>query len=326
MKVPVVRGFETERDPAIYTNLQKDFPYTGNINFNTTCNLRCLFCFTSAGLRSEGQLSLEEYFDVIDQMAEFDIKRIHVEGMGEPFLDPLLMPVLEYAMNKGIWAVVFTNMTLINDNLAGKLFNMPVSILGKWEGFDEETVDYLVGEKGGFRNMESGFKALINAGFNKTDPSRLCLDTVITKQNISQAAKFVRFCIENNIQPTVETMQWKGRAVENLEKLKVSSEEIRTLWNQMNKIPEIKELNFFGSYQDNERCSASRTMLTVNFNGDAHPCLGRNDIVLGNVRTGKLKDIWFSDEAKKYRMMEGEGGECPAKTHARKLYEKLQAK
>ena len=81
------------------------------------CNFRCRHCYMDAPDAALGELSTEQMFNIIDQMAECGILRIELTG-GEPFVRKdfwqLVDRILERHMTIG---VVFTNGWLLNGHI-----------------------------------------------------------------------------------------------------------------------------------------------------------------------------------------------------------------
>ncbi len=105
-------------------------------NLTKRCNLRCAHCYLSAGERDAGsvdELTTEECYRVLDQMAEVNRGAIIVLTGGEPLLRRDLPLIARYGTRKGLMIVVGTNGTLLTDAkiqelIAAGLMGVSISI------------------------------------------------------------------------------------------------------------------------------------------------------------------------------------------------------
>ncbi len=133
-------------------------------NVTRRCNLKCVHCYAHA--RDEvfsGELSTSEGKAVLDDLAAFGAPVILFSG-GEPLVRPDLIELAEYAVGKGMRAVISTNGTLINSQIAAKLKKVGLSYVGiSLDGLDEVN-DRFRGVKGAFRKAMDGITACQDAG------------------------------------------------------------------------------------------------------------------------------------------------------------------
>ncbi|MCH8209229.1 MAG: radical SAM protein, partial [Nitrospinae bacterium] len=98
--------------------------YTVSWNLTKRCNLNCAHCYLDAdfrgGLRSD-ELTTEECFRVVDQIAEVNPNAFLILTGGEPLLRPDIYDIIKYAAEKKFMVVLGTNGTLINRENAKKI-------------------------------------------------------------------------------------------------------------------------------------------------------------------------------------------------------------
>jgi radical SAM protein with 4Fe4S-binding SPASM domain len=94
-----------------------------------TCNLRCTFCFVTEGMtRPGGFMDFALFRKIIDDTPELEHLVLH--NWGEPFLHPDLFRMIEYAADAGVRHVVMnTNGTLLTDAAIDRIISGPLSIL-----------------------------------------------------------------------------------------------------------------------------------------------------------------------------------------------------
>jgi MoaA/NifB/PqqE/SkfB family radical SAM enzyme len=219
-----------------FTNAQVERARTGNrlwiidSHMSNQCNLHCPTCYRDAGKSLAKELTFEECKNILRQAKALGAQTWLITGSGEPFMDPKLLPLIEYARTLRMNVVVFTNNTFITRDLAFHLFDRKVSIVAKLNSFVPDIQDFFVGTPGAHRNIYQGLQILMDAGFNKTCPSRLGIDSVIVRQNYREIPKIFRFCRDNNIVPYITTELHGGRGVKNAQALDITVNGIKRIF------------------------------------------------------------------------------------------------
>src|SRR3990172_234430 len=95
-------------------------PYTISWNLTQRCNQRCAHCYLSAfpGASAAEELSTEECFRVVDEIAEVNPDVLLILTGGEPLLRPDLFDLGGYAADKGFTVVLGTNGFLLKQQHA----------------------------------------------------------------------------------------------------------------------------------------------------------------------------------------------------------------
>ncbi|MGB8450861.1 MAG: radical SAM protein [Anaerocolumna sp.] len=98
-----------------------------DIALTTLCNFTCSYCRGNPGERK--MIPYKEVVGIIDNFSEFGVKSIRLDG-GEPFLyGKDIFNIMEYAGEKGMEVGIFTNASLINEDMAKKLSQLPHVVL-----------------------------------------------------------------------------------------------------------------------------------------------------------------------------------------------------
>ena len=148
------------------------------------CNLRCVYCFRDAGEALPDELRLEEYLELVDQAKEIGAEYIFVSGSGEPTCDKNLLPILRHARRLGLGFVLVTNLTLIDESLAGELADSGASVIGKLNSLRPEVQNDLAGGiSWAYDRIMHGLNLLLDAGMAHGSPTRLGLETPILPCN-----------------------------------------------------------------------------------------------------------------------------------------------
>ncbi|MGV8074219.1 MAG: 12,18-didecarboxysiroheme deacetylase [Syntrophobacteraceae bacterium] len=133
-------------------------------NVTRRCNLKCIHCYAQARDRLfPDELTTAEGMRVLDDLAEFGSPVVLFSG-GEPLMRSDLMELAEYAVEKGMRAVISTNGTLITPYVAQRLKAIGLSYVGISLDGMEEVNDRFRGVKGSFRRALDGIDACREAG------------------------------------------------------------------------------------------------------------------------------------------------------------------
>ena len=96
-------------------------PISCTINITQRCNLHCLHCSASAGKAAQKEMSAEQVLQLARQLVEdVHVFSISISG-GEPLLRDDLFRVLAYLSEKEVGSGLFSNSTLVTDDIAKRL-------------------------------------------------------------------------------------------------------------------------------------------------------------------------------------------------------------
>jgi len=155
------------------------------------CNLSCAHCRASAqDVDYSGELSTEECYALIDRIAVVG-KPILILTGGEPLCRPDVFDIGRYATERGFRVVLGTNGTLIDDDIARKLKQVPVSRVGISIDFpDAELQDEFRGRAGAFDTAIDGIGRAQRAGID------IQINSTITKKNAALIGDLLDLALE----------------------------------------------------------------------------------------------------------------------------------
>ncbi len=291
-------------------------------NYTNVCNLRCRYCYQSAGRPLPDELTLEEKIDLINQMVEAGTAFLAFSG-GEPILGPHFWDVLKYA-SRFLHISIATNGTLLEDRkLVEKLADFGAkNVFVSLDGATPESHDYIRGH-GNFNRTIRGIENLVanpylNVGINM----------VVTKRNYHEVEDVLKLAVELGVNSfTHYNFIPTGRGKEDYEQ-DLSPEEREDLLNLLYDWFERRKetgLNIISTSPEFARiiydrsggrsaglfhysadsgtvisgvikyaggCGAGRVYAAVQPNGLVSPCVFMPDVIVGNVREKRLIDIW----------------------------------
>ncbi len=257
------------------------------LEFTKQCNLRCIYCYSSAGQALEEELSFDELASVIEQARRLGAKSIILLGGGEPLLFPHIREVVRHIDSLGLSQAVFTNGMLLTKELCRFLYEHRVKVAIKCNSFLPEIQDGLAGVAGAHRLISRGLRLLLDSGY-PGEGRPLCIQSIICPQNKNEIEEMWIWARAKGITPYFEMLTYQGRARQNTQ-LAISSDEIHGIFRRLSEV-------------DRERfairwiprppiagftCRRHLYSCLVNSQGFVQPCTGV-DVPVGNIREKPL--------------------------------------
>jgi len=161
---PLRYGRKSGKLPSHLLQFSKDKKPVVVWNVGRRCNLRCVHCYShSRNIDYTGELTHEEGVRLIDDLADFGVPVILFSG-GEPLMHRGILELIARARQKGVRAVVSTNGTLIDDEMAAKLSDVDLSYVGVSLDGLRKTNDRFRGVPGAFDMALSGIRTCLKTG------------------------------------------------------------------------------------------------------------------------------------------------------------------
>jgi radical SAM protein with 4Fe4S-binding SPASM domain len=292
-------------------------------NFTNRCNLSCRHCYQDADHAAhDGELSLEEKLDVVDQLGRAYVPMLAISG-GEPTVSPHLVPVLQRAKQYGMHATIATNGTTMTPALAARLAEAGLRYVEiSLDSVDEARHDAFRGQEGMWRRAVAGAKAVV-----ATPGLRLGIAMCVHQDNVHEVADMIAFaeklgagCFAHfNFIPV-----GRGLKMTRGDITPAQREQLLALLNAkmqaggmgvISTAPQLGRVCLVGAAVDGGRvtcshagsgsgvkarvvakylggCGAGRTYVCLEPNGDLTPCVYLPHRVMGNVRSAGLIDIF----------------------------------
>jgi len=316
---------------------------TLDIDFGNRCSLNCPHCFRRNNKVDFGKKKLMAYDDIIvvvKQAKKLGLKSVKFLGAGEPFEDKRFLEFLRDLKKLDIIPLIFTKGHVIGDDnlvkrwyshygistgkeLVEELKKVNASILLGFNSFDTEIQDKMVGGiKGYTLKRNRALKLLVKAGFNKHNPTHLCLAAnPITNENYNEIFEIYKWGRVRNLYVIVCPTMVSGRcAAEGMEphglgshpnnglplwnRITPSSKKLVELYTKIYKfnikkgIQTLRQIEEEGvaSYAGGHPCNQVACGMYVTLPVIVLRCPGDDVTVLGNIWEESLKDIWLKSE------------------------------
>jgi len=138
----------------------KGSPICGQIELTFCCNLKCIHCYV-AEYPDQKELSFSEIIGILDQIHKENCLKLVFTG-GEPLLRKDFLDIYTYAKTKGFLISLFTNGTLLTEEIADHLneyppFNIEITL----NGITRQTYEKITRISGSFQKCLQGIHLLL---------------------------------------------------------------------------------------------------------------------------------------------------------------------
>ena len=189
-------------------------PMQVSIEVTRRCPLECLHCYNNLSMgdmeAKRREMTKEEHFRMLDELVEMGCFWILYTG-GEIFARKDFLEIYTYAKKKGFLITLFTNGTIINEQIADYLVEWPpFAIEITLYGRTRETYEALTAVPGSYDRCLRGIQLLKERGL----PLKLkTVATSINKHEVTSMRRFaeeeigVEFKMDGQINPRIDCSQ-----------------------------------------------------------------------------------------------------------------------
>jgi MoaA/NifB/PqqE/SkfB family radical SAM enzyme len=246
------------------------------------CNLRCVMCPQSSGLRRpHAQMSMSLFREFIDDVCESQpVIKLYMSG--EPLLHENLFDMIDYAGAKACRTVIHTNATTLTGKIAEKILSSSLtSISFSFDGCSAEVYEKLR-PPANFEKVKSNLRQYLD--LRRRVPNggpRTCIEIIRMRETDGLIGAFVEDWESSGIDEVnvVDYMMWHGR---------------------------VKDRRVAGPYHRTgyKPCAAPFRYGCILSDGTAVPCCMDVDgeMPLGNIATGRFRDIWIGKAYRQLRL------------------------
>ena len=189
-------------------------PLQVSIEVTRRCPLECLHCYNNLPMgdmdAKRRELTKEEHFRVLDELVEMGCFWILYTG-GEIFARKDFLEIYTYAKKKGFLITLFTNGTIINEQIADYLkewppFAIEITLYGR----TRETYEALTAVPGSYDRCLRGIRLLKERGLPlklKTVATSINKHEVMAMRRFAEEELGVEFKMDGQINPRIDCSQ-----------------------------------------------------------------------------------------------------------------------
>ncbi|HHU05319.1 MAG TPA: radical SAM protein [Clostridiales bacterium] len=252
-------------------------PIYGGFELTSRCNLECRMCYVKGKCPQrelqKQELSADEWIKIASSAARNGALAVFLTG-GEPLIREDFKEIYEAMCRLGLRITLFTNATLITEELVRWLAETPPSIVDvSLYGMSEDTYYDLCGWGEAYGRTINGIELLLKHGITTR------LKTTIVKANLKEFPAIRDYAKSLNLEFTGTTLVHGNltEGISYIENLRISPEQfyelcIETRDDYVNDKAVIKELSERQKGAPLMSCSAARTSFFVNWKGHLTPC------------------------------------------------------
>jgi len=189
-------------------------PLQVSIEVTRRCPLECLHCYNNLPMgdmeAKRRELSKEEHFKMLDELVEMGCFWLLYTG-GEIFARKDFLEIYTYAKKKGFLITLFTNGTIINEQIADYLVEWPpFAIEITLYGRTRETYEALTAVPGSYDRCLHGIKLLKERGLPlklKTVATSINKHEVLAMRQFAEEDLGVEFKVDGQINPRIDCSQ-----------------------------------------------------------------------------------------------------------------------
>jgi mycofactocin radical SAM maturase len=284
------------------------------------CNLACVHCLSSSGLRDPRELTTAECKGVIDELQRMQVFYVNIGG-GEPTVRRDFWELVSYATAHQVGVKFSTNGSRIDRERAEWLaasdyVDVQVSIDGA-----TAAVNDAVRGPGSFDTALRALEHLAAAGFEQPK-----ISVVVTRHNAAQLDEFKAMADRYGAQLRLTRLRPSGRGADVWDELHPTAEQQRVVYEWLLARGEdvLTGDSFFhlAGYGESlpglNLCGAGRVVCLIDPVGDVYACpfAIHDEFLAGNVREPRgFAGVWAESEL--FRELRGEhsGGACESCGH-----------
>jgi len=274
-------------------------PLRVHLQLTNKCDLECRHCSQDTREALPNELTIEEIFKLIDEMASIGTFEMVIGG-GDPFLrEEDLLKTVKYATEKKVNVYISTTSLFVGRVFAKRLAAFPIKgFRVSFDGSTEKSFDYQRG-KGAFRRVVRSIKIL-----RELFDCPISIHTVLMKTNYTEILSFIKAVQKLKCNAwSVDFAKSIGYAKDN-RKVLMEPQQVRETLRLIQKVSkntsvpiELRHLPFQSRGKRIYKgfgCAGGNLNCWIDAAGNVAPCsFLRQQYTAGNIRKNSLKDIWL---------------------------------
>ncbi|WP_033168069.1 radical SAM protein [Clostridium sp. KNHs205] len=264
---------------------EKGLPYSASIELITKCNFKCIHCYIA---EHNKEMKAADVIKILDELKALGVLDLTLTG-GEIFLLKDIMNIIEYARKIGFRVTLFTNLSLMNEEIIKKLSELYITEISTTVfSLDSEINDKITCIKDSLNNI------IKNILLIKQYNIQLEIKVPIMDYNYNSYIEIKDFCNENGFRFNYSTaITSKINGDTKTRKFNISGTDLNKIIKDLDNVTSNK----FKS--DDYICGAVRNNIHIDCFGNVYPCISLL-YKYGNIFNDTLVSIWNNSKQKKY--------------------------
>lgn len=321
-----INGYSFLQAKIMIDRLNYTAPINCSLNITGRCNLKCLHCSANAANNYTRDMTTEQLYQVVDILVNrAKIFNVYLSG-GEPLIRKEFFDIVARFENNGVSVVVFTNATLITEDIAQRFAEETKikKINTSLDGASSKSHDALRGE-GSFKKVIKGINNLLQKGIT---PHVNC---TVSRLNLKELRKITILARNLGIHISFGQARCLGRAALNQDLFNFTKKEMDDIFDNVLSIaqefrhvgggpvlewPRLKAQKYSQSKlrkkPDNHLafCDICKECITITPDGWVVPCNNFWEYKIGNVLKEDIISIYHSKKAEKVRNLRQLTSKC----------------
>ena len=276
---------------------QKFIPLQASLELTYRCNERCTHCYVEE-FKDDPQkvLKMKDWEKVLKELRSAGTLYLILMG-GEPMLSPYFWDISERATEMGFHVSIISNGLKVKSQLVAKRMKASGIKLATFSiySLDPEVHDKMTSVRGSHEKLMDAIEYCLAEGI------QVSLNSLLTEANAKgifdlydwAVAKGLELKVDPNVTPKLNGDMAPTEYRASRETLLWFYRERVTRWNRSVPSPSMET-------EDSYVCNAAKGKCAVNPYGELLPCIEIRES-MGSLVDQNFKDIWFTEDAKKWR-------------------------
>ncbi|HVF20915.1 MAG TPA: radical SAM protein [Mycobacteriales bacterium] len=298
------------------------------------CNLGCYYCFADARRRDPDELTTDEALAVLDDFAASGVMFTTFLG-GEPLTRPDIFRLVDHSTDLGIYTALLTNGRNVTTATVDRLVDAGLELIGvSIDSLDPAVHDAVRGASGSLAGARRVLRHAVRSGL------RASVRVVVTKESYDAVPDLFQWAYDEGVDELIllpmfavgraasgsdssrTDVEAKALFLTTLDRLRPLAERLGLRVPEQGSLacPQGIELRPRGDarhhaghaigFERSVGCKVGRFMVSVQPNGDVHPC-PFVPYPIGNLRRDPIGTIW---QAPMLRIARGSDLGCLARS------------
>lgn len=313
--------FYMNSNPMIVDKMYKtvEMPHYLEVETSSKCNMGCLICENTHWQEPPRVMSFDEYKHILDELP--DLKWIGLSGIGEHWLAPDFLKMIELTKSRGIYIEQFDNLLHLNKERATAYVDLQFErFIASIDAATPETYEKLR-PGSSWTKVISNLSQLMEIKQEKNSYwPEIAFHYIINKYNLHEAPLFLDTVFQLGVKPLfvqyTRLLHSFSAVADSYTEIPPDLKKAIEQRSQTYGIPIQWNADIATIKPSSQTCTAW-SMPFVFATGHVIPCCAQNeannreyqkDTAMGNIFEQSFKDIWYGDKFTQFRKLLHEGG------------------